>query len=154
MIKYKDQAISSAAINLFHDTYRDRYGVSWLPLILKGLKTLLIHKGASSDKGLLRQYIEILAFTAKYRVHPRSYYHHKLYKNWRQRNGYIFHDEIVTVLHHLNETVAANDYADLEDKRSFFKRTWNAGIPCVPILAEFEGGAMVNSAVDDRLYQR
>jgi hypothetical protein len=154
MMRYQEHAVSSEAINLFHDTYRDRYGVSWLPLIAKGLKTVLAHRGASSDKGLLRQYIEILAFTAKYRVHPRSYYHHELHKNWHQRNGYIFHDEIVTVLRNLNETVAANDSAELEDKRSFFKRSQNAGLPCVPILAEFEGGVMVNNADDDRLCQR
>jgi hypothetical protein len=88
----------------------------------------------------LRQFHQVPRFVAQFRVDPDAYYRYGLYRGWKLRAQYMFHDEIVAVLNDINARMSAADTEILSDKRAFFRRCREVGLPAIPILAEFEGG--------------
>jgi hypothetical protein len=138
----------------FHRRYREITHPGRRDLIVRGLRAVAARNLMPSRKTKLRQLLEVVAFSMKYRVDPNSYYRHGLNLRWSERNSYIFHDEIVAVLHHLNRLVCANDAADLSDKRRFSIRCREAGLPSVESLLEFEDGVINEIASDARQYER
>jgi hypothetical protein len=89
------------------------------------------------------RFFQSLMFSWEFRVHPESFYRYRIFQNWRQRDRYIFHDEIGAIHIALNTKFAPVDSADLSDKRLFERRCQVAGLPCVQTLAEFANGQTV-----------
>jgi Sugar-transfer associated ATP-grasp len=123
----------------------------WLRVILR---TVAKNRHQHKTVALARQLWQSLAFARKYQVNPKSYYDYRVYADWRRRHRYIFDDEIVVLLHRLNARVCPDDFADLTDKRRFFRRCKEAGLPVIPILSEFENGKVSKTSTDRGLYER
>lgn len=140
---------SPAAMNRIHGHYRalargrapaaGRALAMWrLKPLLRALRTL--RRRWPRRARALAQLLQVPWFAAAYRVDPESYYRHRLDLNWARRNDYIFHDEIVDVLEDLNTRLSPQDSDDLADKRRFWRRCTDAGLPTIEVLADFEGG--------------
>jgi hypothetical protein len=95
--------------------------------------------------GMLRQLAGSVAFTAAFRVRPSSYFDYRLFlrERWPLRKDYLYYDELWSLLAWLNAELGPRDAADLSDKRRFHDRASEAGLPVIPILAQFEGGAIL-----------
>ena len=94
--------------------------------------------------GLLKQLAGCIAFTASFRTCPSSYFDYDLFlrKRWPLRKDYLYCDELWSLLAWLNAELGPRDAADLSDKRRFHDRASQAGLPIIPILAEFDGGTV------------
>ena len=94
--------------------------------------------------GLLKQLVGCIAFTASFRAGPSSYFDYRLFlgKRWPLRRDYLYCDELLRLLAWLNAELGPRDAADLSDKRRFHDRAPQAGLPIIPILAEFDGGTV------------
>ena len=95
--------------------------------------------------GTLRQLAGCIAFTASFRVSPDSYFDYRLFDGdaWQRRSDYLYHDELWSLLAWLNAALAPEAAADLSDKRRFHDRASRAGLPIIPILAEFDSGSVL-----------
>ncbi len=95
--------------------------------------------------GLFRQLAGCVAFAASYRVCPSSYFDYRLFEAeaWRRRKDLLYYDELWSLLAWLNAALAPAAAADLSDKRRFHDRALRAGLPIIPILAEFDRGTVL-----------
>ena len=95
--------------------------------------------------GVLEQLMGCIAFNRTFRVWPGSYFEYGLFlmERWPLRRDYLYYDEMWSLLGWLNSRLGPEDAADLSDKRHFHDRASQAGLPIIPILAEFDGGAIV-----------
>ena len=96
--------------------------------------------------GVLRQLTGCAAFAMSFRESPSSYFDYRLFldEHWSQRNEYLYSDELQSLLWWLNKKLGPQDAADLDDKRRFHDRALQAGLPIIPILAEFDRGAILH----------
>ncbi len=113
--------------------------------ILQAVCELRLHyRSVRSDYGIgvLRQLTGCAAFAATFRISPRSYFDYRLFLKgpWQQRNEYLYYDELWALLARLNDELGPSDAANLSDKRRFHDRASRAGLPVIPILAEFDRG--------------
>lgn len=95
--------------------------------------------------GTLRQLAGCIAFTASFRVCPSSYFDYRLFDAaaWQRRKEHLYYDELWSLLAWLNAALAPEATADLSDKRRFHDRASRAGLPIIPILAEFDHGSVL-----------
>ena len=96
--------------------------------------------------GLVRQLRDCAAFAMSFRESPSSYFDYRLFlkEHWSQRKEYLYVDEVMSLLWWLNKKLGPQDAADLDDKRRFHDRALQAGLPIIPILAEFDRGAVLH----------
>jgi Sugar-transfer associated ATP-grasp len=96
--------------------------------------------------GLLQQLTGCAAFAMSFRESPSSYFDYRLFlkENWSQRKEYLYPDELPSLLRWLNKELGPQDAADLDDKRRFHDRALQAGLPIIPVLAEFDRGAILH----------
>jgi hypothetical protein len=80
-----------------------------------------------------------------FRAWPGSYFEYSFFlrERWPRRWDYLHYDELWSLLAWLNNKLGPEDAADLSDKRRFHDRAAQAGLPIIPILAEFDAGAIV-----------
>jgi hypothetical protein len=113
----------------------------------------LQHKSVKSAYGVgtIRQLLGCVAFTASFRTGASSYFEYRLFlrERWARRSQYLYHDEMWLLLAWLNRELGPRDAADLSDKRCFHDRASRAGLPVIPILAEFDCGAISRKASAD-----
>jgi hypothetical protein len=122
-----------------HDAHSAGRGLWWtLDPWLRGLR--VVARNCAHHPRRLRQLHQVPRFIAEFRVDPDAYYRYGLYRDWKRRARYMFHDEIVAVLNDINERMSAVDADILFDKRAFLRRCREARLPAIPILAEFEAG--------------
>jgi putative polysaccharide biosynthesis protein len=95
--------------------------------------------------GTIAQLLGCVAFIARFRAFPSSYFEYRLFLRecWPRRTDYLYYDEMWSILSWLNARLAPDDAADLSDKRRFHDRASRAGLPNIPVLAEFNRGAVV-----------
>jgi hypothetical protein len=105
--------------------------------------------GFARPSANLRQLHQLPRFLAQFRVDPDAYYRYGLYRDWKRRAQYMFHDEIVAVLNDINARTSAADTEILFDKRAFRQRCREAGLPTIPIFAEFDAGVCQDVDRDD-----
>jgi hypothetical protein len=100
---------------------------------------------AAYGVGMVRQFAGCVAFTASFRVCPSSYFDYRLFLGdcWARRKEYLYYDEMWLLLAWLNRERGPRDAADLSDKRRFYDRASRAGLPVIPVLAEFDGGTIL-----------
>ena len=100
---------------------------------------------STHDIGMLRQIVGCAAFTASLRACPSSYFDYRLFlkERWPQRKEYLYYDELWSLLAWLNNELGPEDAADVSDKRRFYERASRAGLPIIPVLAEFDRGVIV-----------
>jgi hypothetical protein len=98
--------------------------------------------------GTIRQLAGCVAFTASFRAGASSYFEYRLFlrEYWARRSEYLYHDEMWLLLAWLNRELGPRDAADLSDKRRFHDRASRVGLPVIPVLAEFECGAILRKA--------
>jgi len=99
---------------------------------------------ASYGIGVVRQLAGCVAFTASFRVCPSSYFDYRLFLGecWQRRREYLYYDQMWLLLDWLNRELGPRDAADLSDKRRFHDRAAQAGLPVIPVLAEFDRGTI------------
>ena len=101
--------------------------------------------------GTMRQLAGCVAFTASFRAGASAYFEYRLFLRecWARRSEYLYHDEMWLLLAWLNRELGPRDAADLSDKRRFHDRASRAGLPVIPVLAEFDCGAILRKASAD-----
>jgi hypothetical protein len=90
---------------------------------------------------LSRQFFEQLYLAMRHFIAPRAYYFYRLYEEENRKRAplYVQDHEIVPLLKLVSRGI---DYEVFNDKRRFFAECRGRGLPAIPIIAEFEAGAL------------
>lgn len=86
-----------------------------------------------------RQFFEQLYLAMRHFISPRAYYFYGFYDEGNRKRAplYVQDHERVPLLKAVN---GDTDYLLFDDKRRFFAECQLAGLPTIPIVADFEGG--------------
>jgi hypothetical protein len=87
---------------------------------------------------LRRQFVDLVNYSWRLGVSPRTYYHFRLHRHSWSQSGQHFIDQ--PELHHLQRHISPDDINALEDKARFTAYARRHGLPLVPILAYWRDG--------------
>ncbi len=102
---------------------------------------------------LLDQFRQVCAANFSYRILPENFYLYQLYlpANRGKRNGHFAFSEILSMQQRLIDLMACDDFPWLRSKHRFAERCQQAGLPTVPVLAEFADGKMIRHSSENGL---
>lgn len=116
--------------------------VAYLPVSLVAILSGLWKWGPALHRNygvsLARQFTDLVNYSWRLGVSPRTYYHFRLHRHPWRLTGRLFIDQ--PELHHLQRHISPPDINALEDKVRFTARSRAHGLPLVPILALWKDG--------------
>jgi hypothetical protein len=98
---------------------------------------------AAGGPSLLSQLLGSWWLNTRFGITPELFYRYRLYEPDRARFAELYFDipEYVSLREHLYRRLTV-DKTSLVDKRAFYHACLAASLPAIPLLAEFEGGAL------------